>query len=137
MSRGMGAWDLGPLDNDDALDFLGDLEEASDALGVLRDALTLPDEYVEAPDGASAIAAAAVVAVIRRGTVQGVAPQFEERITALTVSREQADEFAPLAVAALERVASEESELLELWDEAGETEAWRATLEPLRAGLST
>ncbi|HYZ29414.1 MAG TPA: DUF4259 domain-containing protein [Thermoleophilaceae bacterium] len=133
----MGAWDLGPLDNDDALDFLGDLEEAPDALGALREALTLPAGYLEAPDGSIAIAAAAAVAVIRRGGVQGVAPQFGERINALNVSGEQADELAPLAVAALERVASEESELVELWDEAGETEAWRATLEPLRAGVST
>jgi Domain of unknown function (DUF4259) len=135
-SREHGVWDVGPLDNDDALDFLGDLEDAGDAAAGLRDALRLPDRYVEVPDGSVAATAATVIAIARRGRVSGVAPELAERISALGLSDQDAAALAPTALAALDRLVGKESELVELYDEAEETEAWRATLEPVRAALS-
>jgi hypothetical protein len=64
----MGAWDIGPFDNDDAADWLYVLEESSDvstiaaALGVITD---IGDGYLEAPDCSNALAAVEIVAALR------------------------------------------------------------------------
>ncbi len=63
----MGAWGYGPFENDDAMDFVGDLETAtgtghlSTILYAISDDRT---EYVEAPESSVAIAAAEVVAAL-------------------------------------------------------------------------
>ena len=64
----MGAWDIGPFDNDDAADWLFALEVSSDtatiaaALGVITD---IGNEYLEAPDCSNALAAVEIVAALR------------------------------------------------------------------------
>ncbi|MEX1164617.1 MAG: DUF4259 domain-containing protein, partial [Nitriliruptor sp.] len=62
----MGTWGAAPFDNDDALDLLGDLEEADDDafLDALRDALAQVDTdgYLECPEVSEAVAAACLVA---------------------------------------------------------------------------
>ncbi|MFD0890105.1 DUF4259 domain-containing protein, partial [Streptosporangium algeriense] len=57
----MGAWDLGPFDNDGALDLLGHLDGAADPAADLAAALREildQDDYVEGPDMAGAVAMA-------------------------------------------------------------------------------
>ena len=63
----MGAWGVGIYDNDDAADWAGELPERG--LDAVRAALdvVLDAGYVEGPDGASALAAADVVARLRSG----------------------------------------------------------------------
>jgi hypothetical protein len=63
----MGAWGSGPFDNDDALDFVADLETTTghDHLGVILGAISDdPGEYVESPESSAALAAAEVVAAL-------------------------------------------------------------------------
>ena len=63
----MGAWGSGPFDNDDAMDWVAELESARD-VGVVRSALesvTDADGYIEAPVGSVALASAEVVAALR------------------------------------------------------------------------
>jgi hypothetical protein len=61
----MGAWGAGAFDNDDALDWLSELVDSPDfALGrAVLDVTAL--EYLEAPEGSAALAAAEVVAAAR------------------------------------------------------------------------
>ena len=63
----MGAWGVGIYDNDDAADWVAELEDGG--LAVVSAALsTIVDgDYVEAPEGARAVAAADVVARLRSG----------------------------------------------------------------------
>ena len=60
----MGASATGPFDNDDALDFIDDLAEAPGWRTVVQalDYVTKQAGYLEAPEGAIAVAAAAIVA---------------------------------------------------------------------------
>jgi hypothetical protein len=135
----MGAWDAGPFENDDALDFLGDLEESSSARSAVARALSSAAEtngYLDASDGSVAVAAAAVIAVVRTGRLAGVADRVRARILQLGLTADDASALAPAAARALDRVDGPESELLDLWDEADSAEEWRATLAPMRDALS-
>ncbi len=121
----MGAWGLGPFDNDDAADWVYTLED--EGLPAIESALDLGDGYVEAPAASEAVAAAAVVA-----RAKGVAVSTSEEVEAWLTSAGSVDvvTLAPHAAAALEQVL-EGSELAELHDEAGNDD-WRREVEMLR-----
>jgi hypothetical protein len=131
----MGAWDFGPFDNDDAGDWLYDLEKSSDT-SVIDDALRkvtdIGDEYLEAPDCSSAIAAAEIVAAVRGHAVVKLpdnAKLWVEAHRTLVVTS-----IVPNALAALQRIRTN-SELKELWDESEEASKWYATIDDLTQRL--
>jgi uncharacterized protein DUF4259 len=118
----VGTWGSGPFDDDTAADWAGDLNEASpeDRPGIVLDTLRAvidESDYIESEVGVQAIAAAAIVAMHRPGGEQFesvYAPDFIEAGERLNL----APDIAPLALQALERVAGDESEWSELWQEA-------------------
>ena len=119
----MGAWGLGPFDNDDAADLAGELESLDDSAGLeaLIAALGAVDgEYIEADEGARAVAAAEVVA----GIVGQPGPTTSYNEAAMgwiqRTSPPSNGALVDFALAVLERVMGEASELAELWDDAGE-----------------
>lgn len=65
-NAGAGAWDAGPFDNDDALDWVWELESSVDlsAVEAALKAAANGGSYLEAPTGSAAIAAAEVVAAL-------------------------------------------------------------------------
>ncbi|MEV6508896.1 DUF4259 domain-containing protein [Streptomyces sp. NPDC051642] len=130
----MGTWDVGPFDNDTAADWCGDLDDASpDARqGLVRDALARSADtidYLDARIADEAIAAAALVAAQCPGG-DPAHPHYgpDEPLPDLTALR-------ALALQALDRVMTEPSELLELWDGSDGT-PWRATVSRLRSTLT-
>lgn len=127
----MGAWGFQAFENDDALDWLIELE-AGGATAV-REGLTVAgDGYLEAPDGSVAVAAAEITAA-----AQGSPPGDLPEDVATWVSAHGAEltrEDVHLALVAVERVAGEESELAELWDDADEPE-WKESLDNLSGRL--
>jgi hypothetical protein len=127
----MGAWGVQAFQNDDALDWLEELEAGG--AEVVRQGLTaVTNGYIDAPDGTIAVAAAEVTAAAQ-GNPHGDLP--EEVATWVTAhGYEFTAEDAQLALEAVERVAGEESELAELWDEADEPE-WKESLENLTERL--
>jgi hypothetical protein len=128
----MGAWGSGPFENDDAADWAWELEEAHDH-GVLRRALEVATStrgYFELPDGAAAVAAAAVIASALDGDRAGMSDEVNAYID--RVGRPDA-ELVELARRALDHVA-EDGELAELWDEADDPE-WRDGLASLQGRL--
>lgn len=131
----MGAWGFLPFENDDALDWLDELEAGG--AEVMRGALVDAGAgYVEAPDGSIAMAAAAITSA-SHGNPPGDLPEdVASWVTAH--GAELGPEDVELALQAVERVAGEESELAELRDDANEPE-WREFLgelsERLRAAL--
>lgn len=131
----MSAWGPGPLENDDAADLLADLKDTPD-LAVLEVALTVAvdaDEYVEAPEGSKAVAAACVVAILRGGVIGGVTA---EDVDGVDIDAQAASGLTQIAVASLDSVSSEDSELREQWEEVGAGE-WLGTIAELRKSLTS
>jgi hypothetical protein len=126
----MGTWGIGPFDNDTAADFCGSLDEAAEGEreGVVRGALLRvvgTADYLEAPEGEEAVAAAALVAAqCPGGDPVDSAYGPEEPLPDLSALRGG-------AVQALDRVMTEPSELLELWAES-DGDPWLASVRRLR-----
>lgn len=132
----MGAWGSGTFENDDASDWLYELEESSDtsviaeALSVITDAGNV---YLQAPECCNALAAAEIVAALRghppadfpANAKKWVAGHTKLEVTALV----------KIAQAAIGRIRSN-SELKELWDESEPDAEWHASLDNLSARLS-
>lgn len=120
----MGAWGPGAFDNDDGADwveeFLGaaDLAPAREALAATMDS----DGWLEIPEGSRAVAAAAAVASSMDGDVRGLPDEVAEWLEYHPGAGALAD--ARLAIDALERVASVDSELREVWLAAANGPAW-------------
>ena len=117
----MGAWGNGIFENDDAADWVGDLEEGGDA-SFLRSTLAAvagasSSAYVDAGEASCALAAAEVVAACA-GPPAGDLP---EEVTAWIEDHPNAvtPELVEQARAAVTRVLAG-SELLELWSEDGD-----------------
>ena len=131
----MGAWGTGTFDNDDAADWAYELEDAPD-LAPARQALSSTmdtDGHLELPEGASAVAAAAVVAASFDGNLKGLPERVGDWIDDHPDTATRGD--ARLAIDALGRVMSEESELRDLWAEAPEGTEWIQEIERLRHRL--
>jgi hypothetical protein len=120
----VGAWGTGTFDNDDAADWAYELVESAD-LAPARAALAATmdsDGWLEIPEGARAVAAASVVAAGFDGDVRGLPDEVVEWIEYHPDAGTLAD--ARMAIDALERVASLDSELREVWLEAANGPAW-------------
>ncbi|TQJ36751.1 uncharacterized protein DUF4259 [Arthrobacter sp. SLBN-122] len=129
----MGAWGYLPFENDDALDWLEELEAGG--ADVVRSALAKGgDRYVEAPAGAIALAAAEVTAATQGNPLGDLAENITDWVTAH--GAEITAEDVEMALESVERVAGEKSELAELWDDADEPE-WRESLGDFTERLRT
>ncbi len=128
----MGAWGEKAFQNDAAVDWLDDLEEGGPA--TLRDTLsrvvdTAEDDEVDVDDGASAIAAAEIVAAAlgcgRDRLPIAAGAWLDRHPGVLTV------EDRTLAYQAVNRVLGGSSELRALWDESGPESAWHTDVRVL------
>ncbi len=128
----MGAWGHGPFDNDSAADWVYELIESNGVDAVVAALDVAASSYVEVDEGSNAIAAAEVVAAaLGRPTVE-----LPDDVVAWLTSHGASftSVHAALATAAVDRVTNDESELLELWDEA-ESGEWRSAVADLRSRL--
>lgn len=119
----MGAWGTGPFDNDDAGDWVFELED--DGVSAVRTALDLPAESTADCD-AAAVAAAAVVALAQGVDVESSAEVDDWLAAADPSTLDDVRALAPAATVVLRRIL-DGSELAELHDEAG-GEEWRDRL---------
>ena len=131
----MGAWGPGPFQNDDASDWVWDLESDDDgsvvieALSIIVD--TPMDELPEVTKCNNALAAAEVVALVR-GPRSDSLP--DEAIVWITAHASRIDRsWLALASGAVERIMID-SELKELWDETGD-DSWHVGVADLVARL--
>lgn len=118
----MSAWQTGPFDNDTAADWCGDLDDLllEERLEKITSTLTVAaDEvdYLEAPVGEEAVAAAALVASQSLGE-----PTLDSAYAPKAPLPEglAAPEVRALAIRALDRITAAGSELAELWGGRGE-----------------
>lgn len=116
-----GAWDVGPFDNDDALDWVWELSE-SDDLSVVEDALQnaiSTEGYLEAPTASIALAAAEVVAALK-GKPRA---QLPAEVSAWVDNHDSEvdDSLVRAARQAIAQVRNDElSELAQLWSDSNE-----------------
>ena len=132
-----GAWDMGPFDNDDALDWVYELEASND-LSAVKAALSAAANqgaYIEAPTGSAAVAAAEVVAALLGRASPQLPPEVTSWVDGRTLAKD--DALVELARTAIARVQdSTNSELAELWSESPELlSEWRSSLSDLDGRL--
>ena len=131
----MGAWLHEPFGNDDALDWVYQLEDVKDEsvlARVFNRAIENQDDYLEADDGFVIVAAAEVVAkLLGKGTQQdGYTEQVDAWVK--SVDFQPSADLLAKAQTALDLVLGEESELNELWAEAEDRDNWRSSVEALK-----
>jgi hypothetical protein len=134
----MGAWGTGVFENDDAADFVAEVlggTSLSPIETAIDRVLKVEQEYLEAPDAAQALAAAAILARFKHSGVQSGtgAPELNEWVVGIKLLPSQ--DLLEKARQSIKRVLTEPSELLELWSESGEFDDWKASTESLAAQL--
>ncbi len=129
----MGAWGTGAFDNDDASDWVYELEDGGiDAIeSALDDAVRSSD--LSAPTDVNAIAAAEVVAAAIGRPVAALREDIAGLVAGLAPS--VTAEHAARARTAVERVLNA-SELAELWAETDDDGEWRGLAQDLIRRLS-
>ena len=136
----MGAWSHESFGNDDACDWVAELQEGTSLRPVesaFDEVIDAGDDYLEAPQACVAIAAAEVVARLRGRF--GLCDAYSERIDQW-VARVELEPAPPLiakARLALERVLAEPSELLELWEDSHDSSEWRAAVTDLASRVGS
>ena len=128
-----GAWDTGPFDNDDALDWVWELSESNDVSvieGTLHAAAS-ESSYLEAPAASMAIAAAEVVAALRGNPRPELPGEVTEWLQAHDVV--VGDDLLKIARRAIENVRKpDSSELAQLWLDSEELmKVWLTGLDDL------
>jgi len=130
----MGAWGHESFANDDAMDWVAELEaEGLPAVGrALAAVEDLAGEYLEAPACSSAVAAAEVVAALRGRPAADLPEEVANWVAAHPSGSEELVQAARRAVDAI----TNRSELRELWEEVPDYELWRGAMTDLRGRLS-
>jgi len=134
----MGTWNFDSFGNDVACDWAYSMEDTEDMGFVeetLRKVADFGEDYLEAPDAEEAIAAAEVVARLKGRF--GVRNSYTETVDRwVKRHRIEPDPFVvELAFKAIGRILTDHSELLMLWKESENFDAWKKSVEDLRARI--
>lgn len=137
----MGAWGLNNFENDDAGDWVYDLEKSNDKSIIIKafDSVLENSEYIESPDCCEALAAAEVVlAGISKehsGVTEDVSKWLNKKpgLFKKLIIFDSAD--AAKAIQTINKIL-DSSELKELWEETDNFEEWKKTEEILIEKLS-
>ena len=134
----MGAWDFDPFGNDTACDWKYTLEETEDLSLIESTIQKIHDggtEYLDASDAEEAIAAADTLARLKgHFYVQNAYTEsLDEWVSNHKIVPPQ--QLIDSALKALERIQSDPSELLELWQESEDFDAWNQHIEDLKIRL--
>jgi hypothetical protein len=120
----MGAWGIGPFDNDDEADFAASLddlkpEDKAEAIRTVLAGVAQETDYLERDAGGAAVAAAALVAA-QQADGEPVDWVYGPKQEIPRLPRD----LPPIALQALSRVLGGASELTELWHESPNRDAW-------------
>ena len=130
----MGAWGHGPFENDDAGDWICELEDSNDfsVVEAALEAVARPGtDTLEAPDCSTAVAAAEVVAASLGHPVAGLP---EEAVAWVAGRKAAPPRIVGLAKKALAAIKSK-SELRDLWEESDGFDEWSKSVSDLEARL--
>jgi len=135
----MGTWQVGPFDNDVAMDFFDEVEETPDGQVPprLREVLSAVVErpgQVELSEGHIAFAAACLVAAGRSRAAATGNASVDSWLVAHRPAVTAEDQR--VALAALDRVTGPDSEWMELWAASASEAAIKERIESLRQILA-
>lgn len=132
----MAIWGYGSFDNDSARDFT--VEVVQDGEVALREAfevvLDLDVDYVEVEEGARALAAAEILAVVLMGDTSKIT-DAGLRDWVQNADQTSLANLRELASEALGRVLAPDSELPEQWQDTADSGAWLSDVQRLRSTL--
>lgn len=128
----MGAWGTNSFENDTASDWVYELAEGGSPKTLAEAFDVERAKVLDGADGEVVIAASEVVLALAGDFSEGL--PTEVRDWGATHSELSAGVFRSECIEALDRVLGPDSELLELWSEAGDAacRAWRSNVEELR-----
>lgn len=134
----MGTWDFNAFGNDDACDWSYGLKNTTDLSLVdstLRKVSAAGSSYLEAPESCEALAAAEVIARLQ-GNFGAIDPYTEIADDWVRkLNKRPSTALCQMAHHAIDRILSEPSELLELWQETDEFELWKQAVLGLKARI--
>jgi len=134
----MGAWGIGIFENDAACDWTFELETSNDFSAIeqaINDVLETGAGYLESEVASRALAACDVLVRLKREHAETKATQTVESWVAGHPLRPSTEQLGR-AVAAIDRVLTTPSELIELWGETPDGNAWRRRVVELRARVA-
>lgn len=132
----MGTWGPGIFENDEALDFVWEVEEGGvdalrDAFDQVIDAAGRPESWAES----AAIAAAAIVAAAYDDRIDLLPEEASALLPALRAAITESA-LRDRARRAVHGILTGDSELLELWRDSGESDAAIAAIAAVQSRLS-
>lgn len=130
----MGAWGHKSFENDDAMDWIGELETATDTAPIVQafDEVLQAEDYLEAPAASVGIAAAEVVAAL----LGRPAADLPDEVSSWLVGKQPPKPGLVRKAQAVVKRVLEESELQELWAESEDSTKWQQEMEDLLHRLS-
>lgn len=134
----MGAWDYGPLDNDEAQDFVGDLlGTRGDRWRMVEAALDLIADAPGGTDSSDESAALAACEVLASAASGAAADGLDDELAAWAVrtAPKHLHIWSRRAIAVIDRIQSQ-SELRDLWEQSGDLKPWLGSLEDLKRRLT-
>lgn len=129
----MSAWGVGPFENDDALDFLGEVEESAragqlDSVSRPLQQLAFSAGYLEAPLISEGIAAAALLGAALRPSEAADEPSAPDWVGGLAAG-DVPNELVEVARRALRRALHpDNNELHDLWSESDGLADWQSAV---------
>ena len=134
----MGTWGIGVFENDTACDFAGDVAEGGDVASLetaLDHVLAIGGGYLEASDAAEALAAADIVARLsgNSGEQTAYTASIDEWVESQKSPPPQ--QLREKARRCVTRILTEPSDMLELWQDTDEFDAWKRSVEAVLARL--
>lgn len=130
----MGAWGLGPFENDSSCDWLFDLEQAADYTFItdaFNAVLVIRAGADVAPPNEEALGAAEVVAASRGRAMADLPEEIQTWVAKIGPAPQEVVSLALQTVAAIKA----KSELRDRWEEANSLAEWTATLDDLESRL--
>lgn len=130
----MGTGGVGNFENDDALDWVSELEQARDSSLIaetLKVVTERGDEYLEATEACRALAAAEVVAALNHAGSPDLPDEVRQWVSK---HRLGSASLTQLALRAIQRIETA-SELNELWDESDSEAEWYEVIDDLETRL--
>lgn len=134
----MGAWGIGIFENDDAVEWLDELQASADSSVLLQTTLEETengDEYLEAPEGIQILCAGEIIAALQGQSAPDLpdaARDWVQEHKSLDVSS-----LIPIATRKIDQVLDDSSELCQLWQEnKADYPAWSESVLSLKTRLS-
>ena len=125
----MGAWGVGNFENDDALDWMAELQSSKDSTPILAAFSEITEgNFLEAPDCANALAAAEVVAALKDNPSKDLP---DEIATWVSSSRLFVDNELVVTAKNVVNKIRQSSELKKLWEDSDSLDEWENVVNDL------